>query len=558
MAFGLNDTGFEKKKITDVLDSVEERQIEAFGIVDNDADSVLGQLNGVFAEAVGSVWDLAEDVYLSQAPSTAEGTPLDAVVDINNLSRKPATSSTVTAILEGDEGTVVPIGTQFKQFETNQIFQNLEAVTITKANLLKTIISIDSVGAGAYTVTLAGIAYTYNAGGGDSASDILNGLKNAIDDTIYLPELIPATGTATQLQITALQVVNPILSFDMVTTGNIAIDEIWTPKTISSVNTGAISVPLGSIVSIETPVSGLNDIDNLTEGERGSNIETDTALRLRRKSSLAVIGGASVPAIRSRVESEVEDVSFVLVEENTTDYISSRGLPPHSIRVVVEGGADQDIAKKIWEVKAGGIETAGEIDIIVTDSEGEEHSVKFSRLGIRWIHINAEITLNSEEVFPTDGIDQIRQSLADFGNALNAGNDLIIQRFYTAIYAIPGVRSVELFEFAVTTNAGDTPGSLNNGSTTGTAVNQCIDNVAGFITNNIIRSGMVIYNETTNDFTTIKAIIDDDTLNLSDDIFQDPAFNEQWGAGYFGAIDIPIGPAEKGSFDISRITVTVV
>ncbi len=123
--------------------------------------------------------------------------------------------------------------------------------------------------------------------------------------------------------------------------------------------TGSIQAPATTLTIIVTPVIGWTSVINASDADVGRNIENDAELRLRRLQSLQVIGAAAVDAIRSRIIDDVSGVTDAFVFENDSIVPDSGGRPPKSVHCIVAGGAAQDVADKIWEVKAGGIETAG-------------------------------------------------------------------------------------------------------------------------------------------------------------------------------------------------------
>ncbi len=160
--------------------------------------------------------------------------------------------------------------------------------------------------------------------------------------------------------------------------------------------TGEVQAPAGSLTVIETPVTNWTSAVNQEDADLGRSLESDVELRLRRKDSLQIIGAATVEAIRARILDEVDDVTDVIVVENDTDVTDGGGRPPHSIQVVVGGGADQDIGEKIWELKAGGIATYGtDVTVTVTDTQGFDHDIDFDRATILRSFLHIVITVGT-------------------------------------------------------------------------------------------------------------------------------------------------------------------
>jgi len=127
----------------------------------------------------------------------------------------------------------------------------------------------------------------------------------------------------------------------------------------TALNPGAVQANAGTLNIIVTPVSGWSSINNSADADVGRPIETDAALRLRRRTSLQVIGAAAVDAIRARIINDVDGVTDVFVFENEENFPDSDGRPPKSINCVVQDGDANEIAQVIWDSKAAGIETCG-------------------------------------------------------------------------------------------------------------------------------------------------------------------------------------------------------
>lgn len=86
--YGVVPTGFARKPLSVILEEIEAANRVAFGNgVIQDAESPLGQLNGVFAEASAKLWENAEGAYQSYDPDQAEGTRLEVLARLRLLER---------------------------------------------------------------------------------------------------------------------------------------------------------------------------------------------------------------------------------------------------------------------------------------------------------------------------------------------------------------------------------------------------------------------------------------------------------------------------------------
>lgn len=128
MTYGITTTGFNAKTLSEIISETEASFKTSFGDAINlQETSPLGQIKGVLDERISLLWELSQAVYNSQYPNTAEGISLDNIASINNISRLPATKSTVTATITGTPFTVVSSGfiayvsgNESAQFETIQ------------------------------------------------------------------------------------------------------------------------------------------------------------------------------------------------------------------------------------------------------------------------------------------------------------------------------------------------------------------------------------------------------------------------------------------------------
>lgn len=441
---GLTNTGFTRKSLAEIKTDVEARLIAIYGPINTDPDSVFGQIIGVLSEAISEVWEAAEASYYAMYPSSAEGFSLDNVVDLVGVRRLEATKSTVTAIIEGTEGTVVPAGTQFRQQTTNELFESDVAVTITKGlagtsePLGKAVISVNTlpgVGGDTYTIDLNGTSINYFGPEGQTILDVLNGIAGE-----FVGEDWDAVVDATEEIVTITPNDDDKTPFSIDVSSNIDLDEIWADVALSALETGEIEVPVNSIINIETPVSGLNQVDNLYQGTAGRDTEGDVALRIRRAQSLNVSGAASIPAMEARLLQEVDNVLSVMIIDNRTDSTDGEGRPPHSFEALVIGGTDQDILDKLWEIKPAGIATYGNVSGTVVDSQGVSQTLYFSRPTEVPINVDIEFDEDTEETLPSNYADLIKAAIVAYSlTEQEVGKDVTVQRYLRAIYEIDGV-----------------------------------------------------------------------------------------------------------------------
>lgn len=210
---------------------------------------------------------------------------------------------------------------------------------------------------------------------------------------------------------------------------------------------GPVAAPTGSLTVIETPVSGVSAVTNAADALLGQNRETDEEFRIRRLAELQRSGTATLEGIRNRV-SQVPSVIFAGVVENAGSTVDGDGRPPHSFEVYVSGGDLDEIAEAIWLSKPAGIQTHGTITRTVIDSQGDPHSILFSRPTDKevWLIINIVGNANPAEgpIYPVDGDDLVKAVVLEYGLTFRLGQDVIINQMFTPINTVPGVIGIEV------------------------------------------------------------------------------------------------------------------
>lgn len=411
-SFGVVPEGFKQKGVQDLKTEIEDAERASFGAGINVlATSVFGQLNGVFAGKLSELWEVANAIYRALYPDSASNEALDNVASITGALRLAAAkSSAEDVICTGTAGTIIPIGRVLSVVGAGDRFVSLAAATLALATARApttayVVGDVRSNSGNIYVVTVAG---TSGAGGGPSG-----------------------TGTAIVDGTVTWRFVGTGLSFALVD--------------FESEEFGPINAPAFTLTVIETPVSGWTGAANRLDAELGRDIETDADFRIRREELLRGTGAATVEAIRARVRA-VTGVTQAFVFENVTLTTDAEGLPGKSFEVVVQGGADQDIADTIFLYKPAGIEAHGSTSVPVTDSQGFVHTIKFSRPTAinMWVDVTV---LVDPTVFPIDGADQVKESIVALGDALAIGADVIILAFRCApLDAVAGVIDVTVME----------------------------------------------------------------------------------------------------------------
>lgn len=218
-----------------------------------------------------------------------------------------------------------------------------------------------------------------------------------------------------------------------------------------SEETGPIEANAGTLTVIASAVVGWNSVTNAEDATPGEDIETDASLRTKRVDELSAQGSTRVDAIRADIL-RLDGVISATVLENDTDEEDDNGLPPHSIECIVYGPVsptaedDQTLVDQIWASKAGGIQAFGENNKTVTDAQGFDHTIGFTRPGYYDVYVEVVLYYDTA-TYASDA--EVQDALALVGSP----NETYRWSFeMSKVYAVDGV--VAVFSFGVS----ETPG----------------------------------------------------------------------------------------------------
>jgi uncharacterized phage protein gp47/JayE len=186
---------------------------------------------------------------------------------------------------------------------------------------------------------------------------------------------------------------------------------------------------LGSITTlpntITNPVSvviGVTNINNPTGAlEVGTDGELDSVFRTRALASPANRSQGFIDGLTGTIFN-LDGVTDVRVYENRTNVTDANGIPPHSIWVICEGGANTDIGNAIYTTISEGCGMRGAVILDIITVNGSLFSAKFDRPQSKdlWIRFDIKETV-SGQVFDQDGIkqyitDNLNFSIGDSAN----------------------------------------------------------------------------------------------------------------------------------------------
>lgn len=448
--YGLSEKGFKRKRLPECIQSLNDRVSDKLGIqIQTGANSVFGQIHGVYGYELSDLWAQAEEIYQAMYPSTAYGDSLSNAAGLAGIALIAAEKTTIIATCYGEEGAQIPYNAQISDRNyTYSCTYVYEKISADRASYIALTFDGDPVTGRVYSLTIDGTVHTYTAVAGNSKATVLISLYNqfSFDDR-----------TGNIVNDTLVIVMNDESETMSVRFSNLSAQTIGSPFNFACDTPGAVSPEIGKITQIPLTYAGWTSVSNNVPAAVGRDAETDIALRQRWSNSVFARSMAMVDSIAAAVYQNVEGVTVCMVLENDTDNTDADGRPPHSIECIVAGGAKADIAKQIWLKKAPGISTYGSQSADVTDSQGIIHTMRFNRPAEIKIWMKVIIMENPEEELPGAGPAEIQSAIVEKGASQRIGEDVVLQKYFAAVFAATkGVGYINL-----TACAGNTEGTYS-------------------------------------------------------------------------------------------------
>ncbi len=220
---------------------------------------------------------------------------------------------------------------------------------------------------------------------------------------------------------------------------------------------GKITLPYNIVTRMINNITGFTAVTNLLEPTYGRRRETDIELRQSYIAKSALRSNTMIESIEAELLNNVEDVETATGYENDTDETDARGLPPHSIEIIVEGGDNTAIAKAIFRRKAGGIQTYGKVVVNVPGEYGDTIPVRFNRPEYLYAWLKVQLEGDAEKI-PVNYSSLTKQSLMEDGAQMRAGTNLLTQLLNEGIYdRVAGLTKIIIYT-AYTTDSTVIPG----------------------------------------------------------------------------------------------------
>lgn len=419
----ITTTGYSVKRYTDIINQIRQELITASGNpnLDMSDSSILGIINNIYALKLSELHELAQSLWSAGDVDTATDVALDRIVARARISRLQEQKALGDLHFTDSLGKTLIAGTQIKDLSGN-VVQTLSQLTLDTTGVVGATVNVTAVNNFTYTVTISGTQYTFLSDATATSTEILNGLIAALANNISLQ--CSVVGGRLSIQSTT--------PFNIIVGSNLSIHQVT--KAVAGEALVA-STELFEAGTLNYPVSsiGTTTVTNRQNWSLGRLRETDSELRFRFKRSVGGQGNATVEAMFAKLNA-TEGVLSATVEENWTNVTNANGLPAKSVECTVKGGSDIAVATAVWQSKPAGIQPFGNTSYVITDSQGINQTIFFTRPVDQYIHVRVDYVLYNEEVFPSNGLQMIAQAVKDYGDSLGVGNDIIPQRIMAAIY----------------------------------------------------------------------------------------------------------------------------
>lgn len=457
--YGVTSTGFVKKNLatikSEIQDDLRDEVNPKLNLLDT---SVVGQIVGVFADKLREMWDVQEAVYNASYPDSASAAALDDVSSITGAVRLAATKGEVTLDrLYLDNGVTVPIG-------------SIVRVGAAGTRVVTTAAITNSTGYAATVSTTAEAEDTGPLTGPAGEIDTIVtpvvgwNAKAALTNTVAETYALDGTSLTLKVDRGAVQTVtfaggDPWSAADVATeiiadTDDVDAYAVGTYVRVTSETDGegsSIEITGGTANAVltfsTTEIKGFNSEDMAV----GTDVELDPAFRARREQLLRIAGSATVEAIRSAIL-ELTGILQAFVIENTGNVTDANGLPAKSFEVIAQQAAwtvaeEQEVADTIWDNKPAGILAYGSESNTVEDSMGFNHAIGWSKP--TEVPIYMDLTLDTNDDYPSDGDDLVKAALVAYGNTLEIGEDVVALQFKAVPLEVAGVDDVTAFEIDI-------------------------------------------------------------------------------------------------------------
>lgn len=223
---------------------------------------------------------------------------------------------------------------------------------------------------------------------------------------------------------------------------------------------GPFEPDAGTVIAIQTPISGWLNAVNVETLAVGSLQETEEEARRRQQRSTSLTSYRQIEAIYASVLN-VSGVTYCRAYQNDKTYpTDDRGIPFKEVAVVAEGGDPRAIAEALFYRFPVGVIGHGNTSEVFYDSQGVSYTISFSRPIDVLISVEIDIAITSAADFPDSGVESIKKAIVNYAEYGGEGNedgfppgaDIVCSRLYTPVNSVAGHKVTRLVIAAVPTS----------------------------------------------------------------------------------------------------------
>lgn len=439
--YGVTPKGFVLKRMDTILEEIHMDLTEGFGFDTRVyPKSFLNVLATTFGNQIAELWEEAQNSYYTKYPSTAERVNLDNAVQYGGIRRQKQRQTVYKIHCTGIDGTIISKDSMIASDTNPEIkLVTKTSFAITRECFNSVRIKVAAINEEKYTVTINEQTYGINNDPGADENSILNGLVRALSSCTDFS--ISFNTNDKTLDITDLNVKG---SNYLGLSDNLTTASVTTIHEFHTVEYGKVNLPNDTITVIKTAVNGFKKCVNLIAPTWGRNVETDVELRQSYLYKSAIRSTRMIDSITSSLINNVEGVETAAGFQNDTNEYDREKRPPHSIEIVVDGGDETEIATIIFDKKAAGIQTVGNVVTQIETEYGDTVAVRFNRPipVYAYLKITIEGHLNGMQ---SNYEALVKRSIMNATAGLAAGDNLLSQSLLRGIYeSVSGISYVTI------------------------------------------------------------------------------------------------------------------
>lgn len=208
---------------------------------------------------------------------------------------------------------------------------------------------------------------------------------------------------------------------------------------------GKVQIYVGDWIVVNNTPQGVT-CECLSQSGSGRDSETDAELRARMDAVSYSDGFATYDAMLTYLRNKISAACTLKVNPEPE---TVGGIPGHSFRVTIPQGAGpsaDDIAQAIFDCKPAGIKSYGSFSgNAVSRTSGQRFTEYFNIPTPVVLEVKINLTRYDEEAFPENGIELIKDAVAEWAKSeYTPGKDAIAVRYVAPVLSVPGILGIEI------------------------------------------------------------------------------------------------------------------